>query len=356
MKRLINFTKKILLNGGLFIFFIVLTYRLMFAKLNVANAIELLLGFNPLFLIIAILSVATMLALETLTIKRNLHVLGEHKSYLSCVKYTFAGNFFSIITPAATGGQPMQIYLMNKDRIGTDKATLALMLDLAAYQIVIITLSLFGFFTFFNETVKLFGSFYPMLIVGIVLNSSLLALTLLAIFSKTLIYQIVILCSGFLRTFRYKKADRFETLALQWVTRYQQSAKVLRDNKKSVVINIALMFIRISIMFTAPLWVYMGLGLSGSNLLFIVAMQAVLHISCAALPLPGGVGVGEAIFLICFSTIFPSSLIDTAMLLSRGIGLYSIALISGVALFVWYVVSYKKQHLRVQLPANAGII
>lgn len=344
MKQLISFMKKILLNGGLFALIVFLTYYFVFSKLDVSNSMDLLQGFNPLYLIIAVSSVIVMLALETLTIKRNLGILGEPRSYVSCIKYTFAGNFFSTITPAATGGQPMQIYLMNKDEISTDKATLALMMDLSAYQTTIVSLSLLGVFSFFNETLKLLGRFYPLLILGLVLNILLLCLTMLAIFSDKLIYRLVSIICKVLKFFGYKKCDSFSNSALQWVSKYKEGAETLRHNKKAVVINCVLMFMRISLMFTAPLWVYLGLGLSGSNLLFIVAMQAVLHISCAALPFPGGVGIGEASFMIYFSTIFPSSLINTAMLLSRGIGLYSITFISGVSLLVWYLFYANKKY------------
>ena len=44
-------------------------------------------------------------------------VVGKEKvcSLWRCVQYSFIGFFYSGITPSATGGQPVQLYYMNKD-------------------------------------------------------------------------------------------------------------------------------------------------------------------------------------------------------------------------------------------------
>ena len=210
MKQLTGSLKKILINGGVFVVVISLTYRVVFARLGTENILEMLGGFNYVYLLLAVLSVVFMLTLETLTIKHNLQTVGEKNSLLACFKYTFAGNFFGAITPAATGGQPMQIMLMNKDGIKTEKSTLALMMDLAAYQLAIVSFSLVAFMFFFREVLNAFGKFYPLVIVGIVFNILLLLLILTVIFSRKLIYRFVALYVSVLRLCRYKNYDAAE--------------------------------------------------------------------------------------------------------------------------------------------------
>lgn len=326
-----------MLNGGLFLLILLMTWIFVFSKLDFSNALSELKAFNPRFLVLALLSVTVMLSFETLTVKRNLRISGENRSFISCVKYTFAGNFFSAITPAATGGQPMQVYLMSRDNIESGKGTLVLMMDLAMYQISIVSLALVGFLLFFKKIVSLSENFFLLFLLGILLNIGLLILTLLALFSKKLIYSAVSFLSGILRRLKYKKTPEFETAALNWVEKYRQSAAVMKSNPRDMIFNLILMLIRITLMFTFPIWVYKGLGLSGDSLLYLFALQAALHISCAALPLPGGTGVGEAGFLVCFSTVFPSAVLGSAMLLSRIIGFYSVVCLSGLAMLFWYI-------------------
>ena len=44
-----------------------------------------------------------------------------------CIQYSFIGFFYSGITPSATGGQPVQLYYMNKDGNRGSDSTVVLM-------------------------------------------------------------------------------------------------------------------------------------------------------------------------------------------------------------------------------------
>ena len=57
------------------------------------------------------------LLLEAVNLHRTLKVLGEKVTFWQNIKYAIIGFFFSSITPAASGGQPMQIYYMYKEKI-----------------------------------------------------------------------------------------------------------------------------------------------------------------------------------------------------------------------------------------------
>ena len=60
------------------------------------------------------------------------------------------------------------------------------------------------------------------------------------------------------------------------------------------------------------------------------ALQSVISISVDMLPLPGGMGISEGLFLNIFKKIFVGGLLYPAMLLSRGISYYALVLISAV--------------------------
>ena len=65
---------------------------------------------------------------ETINVTRTLKILGEKSIFLKNFKYTLIGFFFSSITPAASGGQPMEIYYMSRDGLNVANSTLALLL------------------------------------------------------------------------------------------------------------------------------------------------------------------------------------------------------------------------------------
>ena len=62
----------------------------------------------------------------------------------------------------------------------------------------------------------------------------------------------------------------------------------------------------------------------------ILILQAMISVASDMLPLPGGMGVSESLFLVIFLPFFGEELILPAMVLSRGIGYYTQLLISAV--------------------------
>ena len=75
----------------------------------------------------------------------------------------------------------------------------------------------------------------------------------------------------------------------------------------------------------------------------VVLLQAVIALAADMLPLPGGMGISEALFLKIFAPAFGALLLP-AMVLSRGLGYYSELLISAVftgAAHIYYSVVQK---------------
>ncbi len=66
----------------------------------------------------------------------------------------------------------------------------------------------------------------------------------------------------------------------------------------------------------------------------VVMLQAVVSVSVDMLPLPGGMGISENLFLIIFKGVFTAGLLLPGMVLSRGIAYYiQLLLCAGLTLF-----------------------
>ena len=105
------------------------------------------------------------------------------KQHFSRHQICVIGFFFSAVTPAASGGQPMQIYYMYKDGIAVSNSTLALLLNLTSMQICTIGIALVSLIFNHQYMNKLLIIFF---IIGIALNSTALILLLIGLFSKRL--------------------------------------------------------------------------------------------------------------------------------------------------------------------------
>ncbi len=92
---------------------------------------------------------------------------------------------------------------------------------------------------------------------------------------------------------------------------------------------ILITFIQRFALFAVTWMVYRAFGLSGTAAADVVLLQAVISVSVDMLPLPGGMGISESLFLKIFAPVF-ASLTLPAMVLSRGLGYYSQLAISAV--------------------------
>ena len=91
-------------------------------------------------------------------------VVGKEKvcSLWRCIQYSFIGFFYSGITPSATGGQPVQLYYMNKDGNKGSDSTIVLMTVAVIYKIVLVVLGV-GMLLFCGGALKTeLQSFFPL--------------------------------------------------------------------------------------------------------------------------------------------------------------------------------------------------
>ena len=163
MKKKSSFIK----NFAIFAILIFLTFYILFKDQNLLDIFGILKSVKIQFVIVAIFCMFVYLMLEAINIGRTLKNLNEKSSFLQNLKYSFIGFFFSSITPAASGGQPMQIYYMHKNHISVANSTLALLINLTSMQIITIGLALFSVminYQYMNKTLIILFT------IGILLN------------------------------------------------------------------------------------------------------------------------------------------------------------------------------------------
>ena len=178
-------SKKNLRNFILFIALILITLGILFKDQSIIEILDIIKNVDIKYILIAILCMIIYIVLEAINFGRTLKVFGEKSSLLKNIKYAFIGFFFSSITPAASGGQPMQIYYMHKENLTVANSTLALLINLTSMQITTIGFGLIS--VIFNHQ-YLRTPLIILFIIGITLNMSALALLLISIFSKKLFY------------------------------------------------------------------------------------------------------------------------------------------------------------------------
>ena len=283
------------------------------------------------YILIAMFAMGVFIVSESINIGRILKELGEKSKFISNVRYTLIGFFFSAITPAASGGQPMEIYYMHKDNISVAHSTLALLMQLCSIQIVTITVGIISAVLHF-EVLKS-GLIY-LLILGIILNSSALMLLIIAIFSKKLSEGLIKFVVKILKFFRIRNIEKKQEKLEKELESYQTSAKYIKEHRILMLKTVLTTAVQMLAYYTVPYWIYLAFGLNNSNIFDILTLQAVLYATVSGIPSPGSVGVSEGGFLGIFRNAFPETVISSAMLLSRGANFYLLILISAIVVVI----------------------
>lgn len=324
-------SKKMIRNLILFLLLIFLTFYIFFKDQSVSEILKIVFEVDKKFILIAIGCMCLYLIGEAINIGRTLKALGEKSTFIRNVKYALIGFFFSSITPAASGGQPMQVYYMYKDNINVAKSTLALLVNLTSMQIVTISIALISLiFNYQNLNTVLIICF----IVGICLNASALALLLISILSKRMTRGIINFVVKILKFFKIRNVEAKQEWLEEQLQKYQDSAKYFKSHKALIFKTLITTYIQFFIYYSISYWVYRSFGLSEHNIFKIVSLQAVLFATVSGIPSPGAVGVSEGGFLEIFKGVYGAKSVNGAMLLSRGVNFYLFVMISAVLVII----------------------
>ena len=223
---------KLIRNFILFILLIIITFAVLLKGEDISQILNILASTKIQYVLVGILCMAVYISCEAINIGRTLKTLNEKSTFIQNLKYALIGFFFSAITPAASGGQPMQVYYMHKDKIAVSNSTLALLLNLTSMQVVTIGFALISIC--FNYK-YLNGVLIAFFIVGILLNLSALVLLLIAIISKRLSRGIINFVEKILKFFKVRNIEVKKEKLESELEKYHESAVYIKQNKKIII-------------------------------------------------------------------------------------------------------------------------
>lgn len=247
-----------------------------------------------------------------------------------CFLFSSVGFFFSCITPSASGGQPMQIYYMKKEKIPIPVSTVILMVVTITYKLVLVVIGL-GILIFGRGFLhRYLEGILPVYYLGLTLNVFCVALMTILVFHPVMAEDMLLKGMDLLERMRLMKKKEARRQKLKdSMEVYRETAAYLKEHKKVLFHVIVLTFLQRIALFSVTWFVYLAFRMHGTSFLNVILLQAVISVAVDMLPLPGGMGISETLFLNIFATVFPGVLLP-AMVLSRGLGYYSQLLISAL--------------------------
>ena len=322
--------KKIIFNGVFLAVVFALTVYGVFHGEDLSSMMDAIHRADKRWLVPGIALVAFFIWGESIIIWYMMRSSGICLKKRTCFLFSSVGFFFSCITPSASGGQPMQIYYMKKEKISIPVSTVILMIVTITYKLVRVVIGV-GIAIFGRGFLhKYLEGILPVFYLGLALNIFCVTFMTILVFHPLLAKAILVKGMKLLERLHLmkKKEGRLKKLEDSMDT-YRNTAAYLKNNPFVIVKVIGITFIQRMALFAVTWFVYQAFGLHGTGFWEILFLQAVISVSVDMLPLPGGMGISETLFLNIFSPVFGGLLLP-GMVLSRGLGYYGELLISAV--------------------------
>ena len=342
---------KMIRNLVFFILLIVFTFWYIFKDQDINVLLKTLGKVNIVYVFLGALLMLIYLFLESFNIRNVVTSLKEKKlSIFKHLKFTLICFFFSAITPAATGGQPVEVYYMSKEGISVPNGTIAMLLQLSGYQISTVALSIIMAFIY-PEILS--GGVLWFFLIGIIFNSTVILVMLLSIFSQKATVKLVDFFIKILRFFKIKNMDKKEEKIRSELKKYNKNSEFIRNNKKIFLQSVLITFMQLVCYFSITYCIYRAFGLNSSSYIKVFAMQTILYTTVCCLPLPGSIGVSETLFLKIYGIVFRKNILSSAMLIYRFVSFYLFILVSAVVVVVNAI---KTKNIVSEMDANISDI
>ena len=315
--------KKNLFNAAFVLIVFALTIYSVFAGKDLGDIAETITEAEPVYLLLGMGCVVLFIWGESKILHYMFGTLGIRTKRRTCFMYSCVGFFFSCITPSAGGGQPAQILYMRKNMIPVPVATVVLMIVTITYKLVLVAVGCFLVLFCRGTMDRYMWEVLPVFYLGLGLNVVCCTAMLILVFHTSLARNIVMKLLDLLGEFRVfrRLAAKKERLTLT-MDHYGDTAAYLKQHKRVLVNVLLLTFMQRIALFFVTFFVYRSFGLHGTAMWRIVLLQASISVSVDMLPLPGGMGISEHLFLTIFDPIFYGDFLLPGMVLSRGIAYY----------------------------------
>ena len=338
--------KKKIISTSVFILLFILAYIFVFKDYSLTEFQETMSKCNGWYLLVAMLCVVSWVFFEALYFKYILRKLNYRISWYQAIGYVFTETYFSAITPSSTGGQPVQMIEMNKDKIPYRVSSIVVILNTILYKVALLLIVLVGYIFYFNQIQDLTPSFRGFTLLGVIITSLLVALLMALIFSKKFIVKLANFGYSILWKLHIKKKDdNSEKKVEASLEEYREVSRYIKSDKKVLFKSFGIIFMQRLSLLLVNFFIYKAFNVSGISLFYAVTIQAFLTIAADFIPVPGGVIISEALLIETNEVLGITSIAKGATLVFRNISFYFLVIVSLVYYMIFHYVKRKRAEI-----------
>lgn len=307
------------------------TVYLVLKSLDISMLSSVIAMVKKEYLLVGGIAVILYIILEGVILQVIINEQYKLKSYFVGFRLAIMGFYYNLVTPFASGSQPIQIYVLNKYKVPLSKSTGIITNKTILYQVVITLYCSLFIFLNINKLQYDLKTVIPFVVLGLGVNLFTFIIAFLAILNTPKIKRwchkfVAYLVKFKLFKFLKIKEDRIDT----FIDEYTEAIKFFMKNKKLLIITVILTVIQIACYFSVAYWIYKAFNLNGYSFIYLMTLQVYLYMAISPIPTPGNIGANELAFFTIFKRVFPQTLLGYAVFLYGGFMYYLILILSGI--------------------------
>lgn len=336
-------TKKQLLNILFLLFLIGVTLLIVFVvnkDFSFRDLAEFLAacGEEWYWLIAAVAASALFVIFEGVSLFFILRGLGEKPKFFSSMIYSTSDVYYSAITPSATGGQPASAYYMVKDGIGAGKASFALVFNLIGYTTAILIIGCAALIirpAYFGLIENWFMRL--LIILGFVLQGALLGFFIACMFCGGAVKKLGNGIISLLTKLRLmKKPEKWRKKIADEVEKFKECRRAIRERPFMTVADFLFNLLQRVSHVLVSCFVCLAAAPS-ANFFDLFVLESLVLVGYNSVPLPGGVGAFESLYINIYCIRFGDAFILSAMMVTRAISYYLRMIVCGILTFGYHL-------------------
>lgn len=258
--------------------------------------------------------------IESYIVNIGLNIFNKKLNFKESAKNCILGQFFSNLTPSATGGQPFQAFYMKKCGINYGTSVSVLLIKFICFQIALtIVCGMFIILNFKDLTQKNQNCFI-IIVTSFFINLIIVAILFLIAFYEKIAISITHITLKLLKKLKLIKnsEQKFEKTKLE-IEFFKKNFKLIFKNKKTIAYILILTIIQILSFHSINVAIALvfNVNLNFNKIYNILSNASYINLSSIFVPLPGAIGGAEISYYVFYNQIFEAKTLSAALLLWR---------------------------------------
>lgn len=232
--------------------------------------------------------------------------------------------FFNAITPFSTGGKPYEIYSLNKNKLKIVDASNVAIQNFIVYQIALILLGVIALII--NNVYKVLDNniFTNLVYIGFLINTLVIVVLFIVSFAKKTNRKILKVLVKILSKLKIiKNKEEFKENIEHQLLDFHKGAEILLSKKFEFIKLIIFQVISLTAFYLVPLALMYATGdYTSLTPLYSIVVSAYVMLIGSFVPMPGGVGGLEYVFVTFSNQFIKGSKVFLVMILWRFVTYY----------------------------------